>query len=186
MMVKSEYLQRVENKIKALPKTEQADIIRDLEEHFYFGREAGKSEEEIAKSLGSPDKMARALVATYRMEQVSEKKSVGNVFQAIWAVIGLSLFNLIIVLGPFIAVVGLIFSGWLAGGSFIITPILYGVISLIYPPKFILFELYMSITLAGIGIFICIGMYYFTVFVMKYFMRYVQWNYRMMKGGEAK
>src|SRR5690625_759076 len=102
-MLKNEYMQRIENKIKSLRKAEREDIIRDLEDHFYFGREEGKTEEEVANNLGSPDKMGRALLATYRMEQVSEKKSVNNIFQAVWAVIGLSLFNLIIVLGPFIA-----------------------------------------------------------------------------------
>lgn len=185
-MQKSEFIQRLESRITSLPKEEREDIIRDLEEHFYFGKEAGKTEDVITKSLGSPDKMGKALVATYRMEQAAENKSIGNMFQAIWAVIGLSLFNLIIVLGPFIALVGMIFAGWVMAGSFMISPILYGISGIIYPPKFNWFELFSSITLAGAGIFICIGMYYLTVLVTKYFMKYVQWNYRMMKGGQTK
>lgn len=181
-MAKDEFLQKINKIIARLPEEERADIIRDLEEHFYFGAQEGKAEKEIAAALGSPEKMGKALVATYRMEQLNQKQSVSNVIQAIWAVVGLSLFNLIIVLGPFIALVGFIFAGWLMGISFIASPILYSINGLIYPTGFTLFEFFLSLLFAGCGIFIVIGMYYVTKWISAQFMRYVNWNYRMMKG----
>lgn len=182
-MTKNDFLRRIEKTIARLPEEERTDIIRDLEEHFYFATQEGKQEEEITATLGSPEKMGKEIVATYRMEQVNQKQSVSNVIRAIWSVIGLSLFNVIIVLGPFIALVGLIFAGWLMGGSFIASPILYGINGLIYPAGFTLFEFFLSILFAGCGIFIVIGMYYVTKMIIPQFMRYINWNYRMMKGG---
>lgn len=181
-MMKNEFLQKVRQTTSRLSKEEQEDIIRDLEEHFYFGKAEGKSEEEIVAGLGSPEKMGRALVATYRMEQVQEKQSIGNVFQAVWAVIGLSLFNVIIVLGPFLALIGVILAGWLTGASFIVSPVLYCISALLFPPGFAAYEFFIAITLAGAGIFLCIGMYYVTIYVTRAFMQYVHWNYRLMKG----
>src|SRR5699024_12693621 len=80
---------------------------------------------------------------------------------------------------------GLLIAGWTAGGSFIITPILYSGMSLIYPPKFIWFEWFLSLALAGLGILMCLGMYQMTKLTIHAFMRYLHWNYRMVKGGQT-
>ncbi|HLR64048.1 MAG TPA: DUF1700 domain-containing protein [Pseudogracilibacillus sp.] len=184
-MLKREFLKRLDEKMRPLPKSEREDIMRDIEEHFYFGLQEGESEEAIVSQLGSPEKMGKELVAAYRMEQVAEHRTARHVFQAVWAVVGLSLFNLIIVLGPFLALLGLLIAGWTAGGSFIITPILYSGMSLIYPPKFIWFEWFLSLALAGLGILMCLGMYQMTKLTIHAFMRYLHWNYRMVKGGQT-
>src|SRR5699024_8056578 len=161
-MLKREFLKRLDEKMRPLPKSEREDIMRDIEEHFYFGLQEGESEEAIVSQLGSPEKMGKELVAAYRMEQVAEHRTARHVFQAVWAVVGLSLFNLIIVLGPFLALLGLLIAGWTAGGVFIITLILFSGMSLIYPPKFFWFECFLNLALADIGILVCLGIYKLT------------------------
>lgn len=96
-MNKDQFLQILSNGLKKLPAEEREDIIRDFQEHFQMGNQEGKTEEEIAKSLGSPKHIARELVATYQVEKVSEKVTFSNVLRATWAVIGLGFFNLTIV-----------------------------------------------------------------------------------------
>ena len=41
---------------------DQADILNDYEEHFRIGLENGKTEAEIAGSLGSPEELGASFV----------------------------------------------------------------------------------------------------------------------------
>ncbi|GAA0292802.1 putative membrane protein [Gracilibacillus halotolerans] len=182
-MNKENFLKSLNNSLQRLPSSEREDILQDFREHFDIGINEGKSEEEISKALGSPQQIAREMVVTYRLEQVEETTSTGNVLRAVWAVIGLGFFNLIIVLAPFLALAGFVFSGWLAGVSFVAAPILFLVNIIIYPEVFAFFELFFSLFLSGVGIFLIIGMYYATRWLMKGFVKYLNFNVKMVKGG---
>lgn len=182
-MNKEQFLARLDDALKRLPSTEREDILLDFKEHFEIGQDEGKSEEEIAKGLGTPQQIAREMVAAYRLEQVVETATTGNIFRAVWAVIGLGFFNLIIVLAPFVALVAIVLSGWAVGVSLILNPILYLVNVVIYPEIFALYQLFFTIGLAGLGIFMIIGMYYVTHWLIKGFVRYLQFNVKMVKGG---
>src|SRR5699024_924262 len=100
---KEQFLRSLDKSLKGLSSDERRDIMHDFEEHFAFGIEEGKTEKEIATSLGSPDKIAKELLAAYHLEKVETTATTGNMIRAVWAVIGLGFFNLVIVLGPFIA-----------------------------------------------------------------------------------
>src|SRR5690625_1318210 len=117
-MNEKQFLQQLKTALDKLPEAEREDILMDFEEHFSIGKEEGKTEEEIASALGSPQQIARELAAAYYLDQAEHTSSIGNVFRAAWATIGLGFFNLIIVLGPFIALVALVFSGWVAAAGF--------------------------------------------------------------------
>lgn len=57
-MRKEEFLARMDQALAALPYTERADILGDYVEHFRVGEEGGKTGEEIAAGLGSPEDLA--------------------------------------------------------------------------------------------------------------------------------
>lgn len=57
-MGKHEFMARLYNALKNLTPQEREDILNDYEEHFRIGLEMGKSEAEIADSLGSPEELA--------------------------------------------------------------------------------------------------------------------------------
>jgi uncharacterized membrane protein len=182
-MNKEQFLAKMNDALKRLPSTEREDILQDFREHFEVGLSEGKKEEEIARGLGSPQQIAKEMVASYRLEQVEESASTGNVLRAVWAVIGLGFFNLVIVLGPFVALAGIVFSGWAAGLGFILTPILYLLNVVIHPEIFAWFDLFFALFLSGLGIFIAIGMFYVTRWLFKGFVKYLNFNVRMVKGG---
>lgn len=121
--------------------------------------------------------------ASYHIEQVEKDASVGNVFRAVWAVIGLGFFNLLIVLGPFIALVALVCAGWIVSVTFAASPLLVIVDLAMYPGGFWLFNFFFSLLLAGLGILIGIAMYYITRFVINGFVRYLKYNVNLVKGG---
>jgi uncharacterized membrane protein len=122
-------------------------------------------------------------VATYRVEKVKGITKTGNMLRAIWAVIGLGFFNLVIVLGPFVALAGVIIAGWIVGISFVASPILVLINVSIHPQFFEFFDLFFSIGLAGLGLFIAIGMFFATRAITNGFVRYLKYNVGLVKGG---
>lgn len=181
-MNQAQFLQALQKHLEGLSPEEGADILQDFTEHFTIGLTEGKTEEEIAASLGSPSHIAREMLASYHLNNATKKTTTGNVFRAVWAAIGLSFFNLVIVLGPFIALVGIVFAGWVSGVSFIASPFLVTFKYVIVPESFTYFELFLSIGLAGLGIFLCIGMYYATKYFYIYFIKYLKFNAKVIKG----
>src|SRR5690625_1514933 len=100
-MNKEQFLTELDAALKYISAEERQDILQDFEEHFAVGREEGKTEEEIAAGLGSPRQIAKEMLASYHIEKVETTATTRNIFRAVWAVIGLGFFNLVIVLGPF-------------------------------------------------------------------------------------
>lgn len=180
-MNKEIFLQQLDASLTKLPQDERQEIIQDYQEYFIIGLEEGKTEEQIAAGLGSPSQIAKELSATYHLEKVENTSSAGNIFRAVWAVIGLGFFNLVIVLGPFIGLVGIILGGWALSLGFILSP-LGALINAVWG-AFQLFDLFVSLALCGIGIFIGIGMLFATKAISKGFIRYLKFNASLVKGG---
>lgn len=72
-MTEKQFIQELEQALSRLPEDERKDILNDIREYFADGREDGKSENEIAASLGSPRKIASELVETYPFKSDNTK-----------------------------------------------------------------------------------------------------------------
>lgn len=57
-MNRYEYLEELDRLLSSLPYSERREIMYDYEEHFKEGLKEGKTEEDIAASLDTPDKIA--------------------------------------------------------------------------------------------------------------------------------
>ena len=64
-MTENQFIVELETALKRLPKEEKDDILQDIQEYFTDGRQDGKSDSEIAASLGTPEKIAEELLASY-------------------------------------------------------------------------------------------------------------------------
>lgn len=64
-MTENQFIAELENALKQLSSEERNDILQDIREYFTNGREDGKSDSEIANSLGSPNKIAEELLTSY-------------------------------------------------------------------------------------------------------------------------
>jgi len=182
-MTKEKFLRQLNVSLKQLTSKERQDILQDYEEHFAIGLAEGKTEEEIATSLGSPNQIAKELLASYHLEKVEATVTTGNIIRAVWAVIGLGFFNLVIVLGPFLAFLGIILAGWVMTVGFVLAPLLVLIDSVINFGTFHFFNLFISLALCGIGLFILIGMIPATKAVVNGFVRYLKYNASIVKGG---
>lgn len=75
-MTEQQFLYELELALTRLPVEERNDILSDIKEYFSNGREDGKSDSEIAESLGSPKEIAEEL--SENQVQIPEKNISSN------------------------------------------------------------------------------------------------------------
>ncbi|MDX9731001.1 MAG: DUF1700 domain-containing protein [Bdellovibrionales bacterium] len=138
----SEYLSELKTHLAKLSEAERNDILRDQEEFFREALASGRSELDVIGSLGDPRQLAKTLIAESRLAaseefftnrspllaspdtkddpagETSLRQQLGSIGRAFFAVLALAPFNLIFVLGPFLALVGVIMAGWIVAASF--------------------------------------------------------------------
>lgn len=180
------FLKKLENAIHPLTSDEREEILQDYKEHFAAGKEEGNTEEAIADALGSPEKLGKEILATYHVSVATSKTTTGNVLRAVWAGVGLGFFNLVIVLGPFLAIAGIVFGGWATAIALSLSPLLIPVNLLIYPGTFIWSDLFFMLTTCGLGILLGLGVYYVSKGLIRVFLRYLQWNISFVRGGSNR
>lgn len=189
-MNKTEFLNSLNKTLGNIPYEEKRDILYDYEEHFNVGLESGKSEEEIADSLGNPKSIAKYYVANYKVDQAKNDKSASSMLGAIAAVIGLGFFNLVFILGPFIAIVGVLFS--LFAAAFAITvsgfvgaigffAVLPSYVSLPWNSYMNVGGIFASIGLLCLGLLFFIGDCYLAKLLYKGTLAYLKWNLSIIK-----
>lgn len=190
-MKRQDYINELKQQLKGLPQSEIADIVRDQEELISDALAAGRTEESILKSLGDPSELARALKAEVIIEQASEEKKLGRqlkgAFGAVGALLLLAPFNLIFVLGPFMVLLGILFSGWMVATALggVAVFLAGGYLSeLITVSASIWVHLSLVFTLiAGVGISILalLAMYYITRGMMQLTLSYLKWNLNFVR-----
>ncbi|OZI12054.1 hypothetical protein CEW92_08300 [Bacillaceae bacterium SAS-127] len=97
-MSKKQFLLILKKYLRKLPKNEKEDILQDYEEYFMVGVGEGKTESQVVEALGSPKQIAKELSAVYAINKVEQKKSVRNMFTALFSIMGLSVMNCIIII----------------------------------------------------------------------------------------
>lgn len=182
-MNREQFLQQLSNHLSALPKEERNDILNDYNEYFENGLLEGKTESEISDNLGSPELIAKELNISNTFAEIDRKMTFSNVFGAIGLTIGLSFLNLIFVLGPAIALGGILLGGWGASIGLILSPFLQLIGIILGFNQAHAFEIFLSIGFSGLGILLLFGMYYVTIFSSKVFIKYCKWNVSVVKGG---
>jgi uncharacterized membrane protein len=188
-MKRDEFLAQLRKSLGGLPEEEKKEILSDYEEHFSAGLASGKSEEDVAQALGNP----RVLGASFRIDAMLEEgKSGGSltaVLRAVFASLSLGFFNLIVVLGPFIAVVAVILSLWAAAAAMALSGVAALVGLAIQPllPQFLstggmntAFLVFASIGVSACGLLAGIGMLFLTRWFFIAIAKYVQFNVRIV------
>lgn len=193
---KTEFLNQLDAALRGMTYQEKQDIMADYTAHFSAGAEQGLSEEEIAAALGNPRAIAKAYRADYMVEQARNKKSAGNIFRAILAVLSLSFFNIVFVLGPFLCLLAALMGLWAAAlGLTLASPVgaIFVSASLIFPH--LIFGLgttsavalvFIFIGLGALGLLACIGLYYLSSWFFKITIKYLNFNMRIITGRSSE
>jgi uncharacterized membrane protein len=176
-----------------LPREELDDIISDYIEHFSIGKANGRTDEELWRSLGSPEDVAREIRVMHLVRKAEDNRSCRNIFHAVVSTLGLGLFNLVFVLVPFIILTVLLLVIFLLGVMvtfFGLTGTVYSLLQLIgisafsvwYSP---LAGVFFAIGMTATGLLLIIGNYYLARFFYRVCIRYLKWNIRVITGTES-
>lgn len=191
---KKEFKAVMKKELSGLPKEEREDILLEYEVHFSEETKKGKSEAAICKELGSPKELAKMYKVNVLIQEAEDNISTNNILRAVLASIGLGLFNLILVLGPFLGLLGLlagIFAaslGLVFAGLVLFADALFGPFnaSFIQMPYVLavepLFSGPLGVGIFAIGILIFILGIVFGRLIYRLSIKYLKFNLKMIKG----
>lgn len=173
------FLKQLSIQLKELPKEAVDEIIADYASYFSQARKSGLTDEEAIENLGHPREIVQEILAKHRQQSSNPSKA-----RTILLAIALIFFNLTIVLGPALGLIGAFLGMFLAVVIFIFSPLLV-------MGKFIfangsLFELFMSIFICGLGIILVPYFKLGAVMGYEFLRKYIQWNKTIIKGGALR
>jgi uncharacterized membrane protein len=97
-MSKQQYLDALKQAMQGLPPETVAKTLAYYEQRFIDGLVAGKSEAEVYQELDEPRKIAMSLRATAHLNAFEQKKTPINLARMMVSFVGLSVFNLFMVI----------------------------------------------------------------------------------------
>lgn len=185
-MNQDDFLAQLRENLYGLPKEEIHDIVQDYKEHFQIGLSKGKSEEEISKELGEPKVIAGGFINPSDNQKYRENRG-NDSGRRIVVFALLVLFNLIIVVGPYFGLVGLLIGFFGLGiGSF------FGGIGLLIGSPFVflggieqfhfLTIMSFSIGFTALGILIVLLGVFLAKLLYKLTVKYIKWNIDIING----
>ncbi|MCR5529666.1 MAG: DUF1700 domain-containing protein [Saccharofermentans sp.] len=186
-MNRQEYLKKLETSLGSMSYREVKDILAEIDSHFEAGTAKGKSEEELANELGSPEYLARAYIegtelpkALRKKPEVKEAKTVtdDHVAEKLFVIF----FNLLVAVPLWLALLAALFSALILELS-----VIAGLVALVFAlPSFgsflaagIAFALAMLFAIIVIGVLLYFGIKYFAVGTKLY----IRWNKKIWKSG---
>lgn len=187
----SEYIRILKNRLEGtLPREDLDDILSDYTEHFRIGKAEGRSEDELYRSLGSPEDVAREIRATHLVKKAECHRSCGNIFHAVIATLGLGLFNLVFVLAPFLLLVCMLLMVFIIGVLFAIfgpAALIFSVLQILGFPSFAIWlspgaGVFFSIGMTSLGLLLIIGDFYLARLFYHLGIRYLKWNIHVIRG----
>jgi uncharacterized membrane protein len=190
-----EYIRILRSRLEGtLPQEDLDDLVSDYAEHFRMGKANGRSEDELWRSLGSPEDVAKEIRAMHLVKKAENVKSCGNILHAVLATLGLGLFNLVFVLAPFIILIVMLLVVFFIGVLFALlgpAALVYSVLQLAGLPAFAIWlsplaGLFISIGITSLGLLLIIGDYYLARFFYRVGISYLKWNIRVITGTEGE
>jgi uncharacterized membrane protein len=191
-MNKKDFISKLSTYLGGIPVEERQDVINDFEEHFKEGLAEGRTEEEIADSLGDPRALANQFKANILINQAEKTTSAINITRAVLATLGLGFFNLMFILGPFIAIVAVLISLFVSAIAIIaagITIFFASIFGPLIPQYFAVLinpavAIFGSIGVTCFGILFFVGCIYLSKILYRLFVRYIKFNLRIITGKE--
>jgi uncharacterized membrane protein len=180
--------------LRGLPKEETEDILYDFEEHFAIGMQNGREESELCAALGDPKSLGRQMKAESYIKRAEQTASAHNILSAVFTTIGLSFFNILFMLPPFVAICAAVAALFAASVSIAATGITGFVSSMFYPAyeQYIAFDanpvvgIFAFLGLSAFGILFFVGNIYLSKGIYQLILKYLKFNVSIIKGRRKK
>lgn len=195
-MNKEQFLNTLFSQLQVLPTKERSELMEDYVSHFEFGLKEGKSEEELAQELGSPEEIAIEAIAEYERTEgkMNNNKDEGNAIKfsiarakterTIFSVIGLFLLNFVCAVLPLIISVWAVWVSLLLSFAILVLSPLVGAVDFVANDYFSSGKLFLSFIMSGLSIFLVYGTWIVGKYMAKLTVAYYRWNIRIIKGAE--
>lgn len=180
-MNQEQFLKELSMLLQHLPKNERDDILYDYQEHFAIGLEEGKSEEEIARKLGSPELIVKELYSYNKTEFVKDEPQQRSAAGMIAVAFALIFFNLTFVFGLVVGLFATVISLFVSGLVMIFAPLLK-VFDVVINNDATLSDFFVSLIACGVGLLLVCGLIPATKWLWKMTVSYINWNIRVIKG----
>lgn len=189
-MTKDKWIHELKVGLKGLSKDEIEEIVADYNEYFYDAKENGREEEEVTGALGDPKRLAKQFKTDSTIKKAQANMSLPNILRAVFAIVTLSIFNIVIMVGPITAVLGLIAGGIMTGISLFGGGILGLIAVLIFGSKaFIGLSFSLTIMIAvllglffgSLGILILIVDFWFGKWIFNLLVKYFRFNFDIVR-----
>ena len=169
-MNKTEYLNRLSNELGHMPYGDVKDIMQSIEEHFDAGVSEGRSEAEIAESLGDPKELANEFKDGANFNQIMKRRKkvdggrdgtgrifvvVFNIFVGVgmWLVLLAAIIAALCILGVDLGIIGVIVASIIMGKiTEFIVPFIFLLLTLICVAIFLVILLILGIKYYGKGL----------------------------------
>lgn len=181
-MTKEEYLKVLRKNLKHLSADDKEDVINEYTTHFYSAISDGKSEQQVCKELGNPKQLAKEYNAMITIDHASTYHSFNNIMTAIFAVMGLSLLNFVVIAIPFILLISIMailitftIGGLLGPVMLVVKIIVDGVNSVL------LFDGFMAGLMFGCGLILLVITIIFFKYIYAIVVKYLKWNIKVVK-----
>ena len=104
-MTRAAFLARLREGLRGLPQRVIDEIVVDYDTHFADGVSDGRTEDEVARALGDPTRLARELRAEMQLKRWEEQRNPAGAVAAVFAVLGLGAIDILILLPILLGVV---------------------------------------------------------------------------------
>lgn len=193
MNSKSEYLNQLEKHLGGIPEDDRKDILRDQNEYISEALRSGRTEMDVLQALGDPKILARNLIAELRLgtkdspvTSTDLRQGGRQVLDGVLALIALTPFNLIFVLGPFCAAIGILIAFWTVTGvlfvlglSAVVAPFTAAALVAISPWA-VAAIVFGGLAVFGLGLAAAGIMFLTTRAFLFLTMKYLRWNYNLI------
>lgn len=194
-MTRREFIRELDQYLVELPDKERLDILADHTEIFLSGVQQGKTEEEIAVSLGSPARIAGQILASYQVTRQQTPPSYvdptmpppnpteSHPVRSVLIALLLGFVNLVFVLGPYIGVLGVLIGLFAAACALLFTPVIL-VANIVSPvtQDVWAFTLFGSLAAGGLGVLLAIGLFYLSKWFFRLTVMYLKLNLKLIRG----
>ncbi|WP_141500200.1 HAAS signaling domain-containing protein [Paenibacillus luteus] len=182
MTTRDRYMLELEGMLKVIPEAQRKEWLYDYYIHFQLAVENGQSEEDAARELGDPKIIANELLLGYRVNQAESNSSFGKLSKAVFSTVSLGLFNVIFILGPYLALAAVLLALWVSAVAMGIASVGVIVESWLNDTFTIPQALTIGLIISALTILLVIGLKALTGAFYKMTLKYLKFNTRIIRG----
>jgi len=183
-MTRESYMRELEHLLAKVPEKTRREWLYDYYQHFQQAQENGQAEEEAAMELGDPKMIANELLFGYRIEQAETTNSFGKLSKSVFATAGLGLFNIVFVLGPYIAIAAVLVSLWAVAASLALAGVAV-IVDCVWVQTFTMAQATsLALIFFALALLLGIALKALTKGYFNMTLKYLKFNTRMIKGNK--